>query len=109
MTLTFASLLRRRSPLLLNFGMGPRQGSKFEPLHVQGRVRRIIPESGDLMIDFGYKFDAFISSENIVPKGHAYQIGDMVNIHIYEFEMASNFSGSDKFITLKEADGILVS
>jgi len=117
-TNSFASLLRRRSPLLLNFGLTPRidpnlrrpsnYSQVVEPLRAQGRVRRVIPESGDLQIDLGFKFDAFVAKGDVKPLGFIYKPGDLVDMLIFELEIASKFSGSDKFITLKEADAVML-
>ncbi|MEN2495747.1 MAG: 37S ribosomal protein S28, mitochondrial [Marteilia pararefringens] len=120
---SFATLLRHHSPILLDFGMQVRGSSRsgssssseklpgyfnigpfntIAPLASLGRIRRIIPESGDLQIDFGHKFDAFVTRDRIRPRNFVYRVGDIVDIKINDVELSASFSSRESHFTLNE-------
>ncbi|MES1905151.1 MAG: 37S ribosomal protein S28, mitochondrial [Paramarteilia canceri] len=116
-SLSFASLLRRRSPLLLDFGLQPRINAnrthsggigQLAGVRVKAIVKRIVPESGDLQLDFGGKFDAFISKSQVKPKDFQYRVGDQVIAVVRDLEVSSSFIGSPVHLSLREADAIVL-
>lgn len=98
---SFATLLRRQSPVLLEIGLMPRTSrNNLTPVLAHGIIRRIIPESRDLQVDFGGKFDGFIRAR----EGEDFSPGESIKVWVRDFEITSNFSGAEKSLTLKEAD-----
>ncbi|XP_064652319.1 small ribosomal subunit protein bS1m-like [Lineus longissimus] len=69
-----------------------------------GKIREVVAD--DLYIDFGGKFDCVCRR----PKGRSseYHRGAKVKICLHDLEMSSKFLGSEKHVTLLEADATLL-
>ena len=92
---SFASMIRRSK--LLQLG-------KPEGKIVSGHVFEVFED--DLYIDFGGKFHCVCPRPAINPE--LYYRGVKVKLLLKDFEMSSSFFGSEKHVTLLEADGVLL-
>jgi len=91
---SFASMLRNSK--LVSLG-------EYEGRLLRGNIIEVMDD--DLYIDFGGKFHCCCPRPK--KNGEKYKRGVDVLIQLRKFEMSSSFLGSDKHITLLEADAVL--
>ncbi|XP_046674773.1 28S ribosomal protein S28, mitochondrial-like, partial [Homalodisca vitripennis] len=100
------NVLEEKEPSFLNL----LKNSKFVDLGdpegkiVTGTIFNVVDD--DLYVDFGWKFHCVVTRPS--KNGHEYVRGARVRLSLRDLELSSRFLGSEKDLTLLEADATLL-